>query len=202
MKLALVRHGRPDEGNAERPHDPPLHKEGWRQAHAVARLLAGEGITRVASSPLLRALQTAQPLAQRLGLPVEEIEGWAEADRHLDRYVSLETLRSRGEAEWQRFLKDPISYLGGDPVAFCVMTVATLDRMIAESGPQAHVAVFTHGLPINIVLSRVLGLERIAHFQPGYGSITACARSAPIASLSSASTRVATIHGPMIRLPR
>jgi hypothetical protein len=28
MKIVLVRHGRPDEGHAERPHDPPLADEG------------------------------------------------------------------------------------------------------------------------------------------------------------------------------
>jgi broad specificity phosphatase PhoE len=172
VKLVLVRHGRPDEGNSERPQDPPLHEEGRHQAHAVVKILAGEGITRVASSPLLRARQTAEPLAQKLGLPIDIIDGWAEADRHLDRYCSIETLRARGEAEWQRFLADPVRYLGGDPVAFRSTVSAALDSMLAESGPHAHVAVFTHGLPINIVLSRVLGLQRIVHFQPGYGSIT------------------------------
>jgi broad specificity phosphatase PhoE len=172
VKIVLIRHGRPDEGNAERPQDPPLHKEGWRQALAVAKVLAGEGITRVASSPLLRAQQTAEPLSQRLGLPIETIDAWAEADRHRDRYCSVETLRARGEAEWQRFLDDPVGYMGADPVAFRATVSGALDRMLAESGPSAHVAVFTHGLPINIVLSRVLGLKGITHFQPGYGSIT------------------------------
>ena len=31
---------------------------------------------------------------------------------------------------------------------------------------------YTHGLPINVVLSHILKLDRIVHFQPGYGSIT------------------------------
>jgi probable phosphoglycerate mutase len=34
------------------------------------------------------------------------------------------------------------------------------------------VAVFTHGLPISVVLSHTLGLEHIVHFRPDYGSIT------------------------------
>ena len=44
--------------------------------------------------------------------------------------------------------------------------------LLAGSDPDARVAVFTHGMPINIVLSHVLGLEGLVHFPPAYGSIT------------------------------
>ena len=81
MRLILVRHGRPDEGGAETPNDPPLSEDGRRQARAGARLLGSEGITRIIASPLRRARETAEPLAKGLGLPVEIIDLWAEADR-------------------------------------------------------------------------------------------------------------------------
>src|ERR1700733_12281864 len=77
-----------------------------------------------------------------------------------------------GEAEWQRFLEDPVRYLEDDPVAFRAGVRSALDNMLADGEPNAQVAVFTHGLLTNIVLSRILSLERIVHFQPGYGSIT------------------------------
>jgi|SRR5580765_6317797 len=172
MKIVLVRHGRPDEGHAERPHDPPLAEEGWRQARAAAALLAGEGITRIVTSPLLRARQTAEPLAARLGLAAEIVDGWAEADRHLRSYRSVETLKAQGEGEWQRFLADPVRYLGGDPATFRAGVLAALDALVATAARDAHVVVFCHGLPINVVLSHALGLERIVHFPPSYGSVT------------------------------
>ena len=172
MRLVLVRHGRPDEDHAERPHDPPLRADGWQQANAVAALLADEGITRIVSSPLTRARQTAEPLAERLKLPIHTLDGWAEADRHLARYRSTETLRALGDSEWQRFLRDPVRYLGGDPQRFRADVLAALSAVTDGGDRDAHVAVFTHGLPINLVLSHVLGLERIIHFRPGYGSIT------------------------------
>lgn len=171
MKLTLVRHGRPDEGHRERPHDPPLREDGRRQAEAVAALLAEEAVTAVVASPMQRAQDTARPLAERLGLAVRTVEGWAETDRHVEHYRSTETLRSLGDAEWQRFLDDPVRYLGGDPQAFRQTVVHTL-RATAEGDDGAHVVVFTHGLPINIALSFVLGLEKIVHFRPGYGSVT------------------------------
>ena len=172
MKLVLVRHGRPDEGDAATPHDPPLRDDGWRQARAVARLLAGEGVTRIVSSPLRRAHQTAQPLAERVGLPIEVVDGWAEADRHTERYRSTETLRAQGSAEWQRFLADPVRYVGGDPQRFRSDVLSALSAVLQGGARDHRVVVFTHGLPINTVLSYVLGLESIVHFHPGYGSIT------------------------------
>lgn len=172
MKLVLVRHGRPDEDEPDRPHDPPLRADGHAQAEAVAVRLAQEGITRIISSPMARAWQTAQPLAARLGLPIESVDGWAEADRHVERYRSTETLRALGESEWGRFLDDPIAYFGGDASAFRSDVIGALDATLRSSDPDAHVAVFTHGLPINVALSHALGLARIVHFAPGYASMT------------------------------
>lgn len=170
MKLILVRHGRPDESRGER--DPSLNANGWRQARAVARQLAGEGVTRIVASPLQRARDTAQPLADALALPVQVVDGWAEADRHLAVYRSTETLRSQGDAEWQRFLDDPVRYLGHDPGRFRDDVLTALAATVGDAPREAVVAVFTHGLVINQVLSQVLGLARIVHFQPGYGSLT------------------------------
>jgi glucosyl-3-phosphoglycerate phosphatase len=50
--------------------DPRLTPLGHQQAEAAAEALAGEGVTRIIVSPYSRALQTAAPLARRLGLPV------------------------------------------------------------------------------------------------------------------------------------
>jgi probable phosphoglycerate mutase len=172
MKLVLVRHGRPDEDDRERPHDPPLRADGIAQARAVAERLALEGITRIVSSPMARAVQTAEPLAGKLGLPVEIVDGWAEADRHVDRYRSTETLRSLGDSEWSRFLDDPIAFFGGDPAVFRAGVLRALAETVGQGPRDAHVAVFTHGLPINVVLSHALGLQRIIHFAPGYASMT------------------------------
>ena len=172
MRLILVRHGRPDEGETETPDDPPLNADGWTQAHAAARLLESEGITRIVASPLRRARQTAEPLAACLGLPIETIDLWAEADRGAIRYRSTETLRGEGGEAWTRFLADPIGYLGSNPAAFRAGVLAALDATVANEPPIARVAVFTHGLPINIVLSHALGLESITRFLVGYGSVS------------------------------
>jgi broad specificity phosphatase PhoE len=50
--------------------DPALTPLGHEQAHAAAEALAGERISRIICSPYTRALQTAEPVARRLGVPV------------------------------------------------------------------------------------------------------------------------------------
>jgi probable phosphoglycerate mutase len=172
MRLILVRHGRPNEIDSATPGDPSLNPDGWRQAQAVARLLAGEGITRIVASPMRRAQETAQPLAERLGLDIELNAGWAEADRGAHRYRSTETLRAEGGEAWARFLADPIRYLGAEPEAFRAGVLAALEATAAGEGRAARVAVFTHGLPVNVVLARALGLDSVTTFLVGYGSVT------------------------------
>jgi glucosyl-3-phosphoglycerate phosphatase len=51
-------------------HDPKLTELGHAQAEAAAEALAGERISRIIVSPYTRALQTAAPVARRLGVPV------------------------------------------------------------------------------------------------------------------------------------
>lgn len=88
MKLYIIRHAQ-STNNAltdlrDRVCDPPLTELGRRQADILARHLAtgsspvpwetdhpGYGITRLYCSPMWRALQTAQPIGQALGLAPE-----------------------------------------------------------------------------------------------------------------------------------
>lgn len=172
MRIILVRHGRPDENDPHTPNDPPLNEDGWRQARATSDLLAREGVTRIVASPLRRARQTAAPLADRLGMPVDIIDGWAEADKATHRYRSTETLRAEGEAAWREFLRDPIRYLGADPETFTTEVLSALRATAPCADSGQRVAVFTHGMPINVALSHALGLSSYINFLVGYGSVT------------------------------
>jgi 8-oxo-dGTP diphosphatase len=58
--------------------DRPLSKKGWRQAAALAELLAPIGIERILTSPYLRCRQSVEPLAKATGLDIEEEEALAE----------------------------------------------------------------------------------------------------------------------------
>ena len=69
MLLYIVRHGQPIYG------PDTLTELGRKQAEALADRFAVHGLDRIFSSPMGRARETAQPTADRLGLPVK-IEYW------------------------------------------------------------------------------------------------------------------------------
>jgi probable phosphoglycerate mutase len=74
MELLLIRHALPlrleaDEGRA----DPSLSAEGRRQAKLLAAWLERERLDAVYSSPLRRAQETAVPIAETVGAPLNEM---------------------------------------------------------------------------------------------------------------------------------
>jgi broad specificity phosphatase PhoE len=50
--------------------DPPLSAEGAANAKALADKLAGSGIKAIFATPTRRAMETAEPLAKRLGIAI------------------------------------------------------------------------------------------------------------------------------------
>jgi broad specificity phosphatase PhoE len=75
MRLLVIRHGQTawnHEGKVQGHSDIPLDTEGLRQADQLAAFFRSEvPIQRIICSDLLRACQTATPLAVRLGIEVE-----------------------------------------------------------------------------------------------------------------------------------
>jgi glucosyl-3-phosphoglycerate phosphatase len=80
MRALLLRHGE-SVHNANRSGEPAAHSEGDRltekgteQARAAGKGLRELGVTRLLSSPLRRARETAQAVGDALGLDAEEID--------------------------------------------------------------------------------------------------------------------------------
>jgi broad specificity phosphatase PhoE len=171
VKLILVRHGKPETLSGRTPANPPLSAVGRQQSEDVARYLAGTQIDAIAHSGMERAEETARPLAERLNIFPKVIGNLGEVDRHGGEYANAEIIRARGPAEWRRFLSDPIGYFGIEPSKFRTETLAAFGQLLACPDINT-VAIFTHGFPINVLLSHALGIDGFGHFLPEYGSIT------------------------------
>ena len=85
--VLLVRHGASWPAEAGKPFplvdghaDPPLAEEGIQQAQQLAERLAPERIDKVFVTTLQRTVQTAAPLAQRLGLQPEVVADLCEVN--------------------------------------------------------------------------------------------------------------------------
>lgn len=171
MRLILVRHGKPEDMAPPAAGNPPLSAEGHAQAEAVGAFLAREHIDLVIHSGMQRAAQTAAPLLEVLGVAATVIPKLGEVDRDGGAYANIEMVKARGEAEWARFLADPLGYFGIDANRFVTETLEGFASIFARHHRQT-AAIFTHGFPINILLSHALGLAGYANFVPDYGSIT------------------------------
>lgn len=173
MELILVRHGHPDVPLQSHTGNPPLSARGIQHALHVATALKVEPIERIVSSGMRRADATAEPLADALGLVVETHADLGEIDRWGGEYANVETIRQKGPEELQRFRDAPIAYFGIDADRFRRETLAAF-RSILHDGKGAKIALFTHGFPINILISHVLGIghEHDTQFVPSYGSIS------------------------------
>src|SRR4249919_619268 len=99
MELILIRHGLPV--RSAETDDPPLTEEGHDQARRAARWLAGERIDAVWSSPMRRAVQTAEPFVSGSGLKLTTHPGIVEFNRGSGAYVPMEELKLEDYAAWK-----------------------------------------------------------------------------------------------------
>ena len=81
MQLLVIRHALPLRSEPGQGSDPELSEDGIEQAKRLPDALARFPISRLVSSPQRRAIQTAQPVADALGLPVDIDDRLAEYDR-------------------------------------------------------------------------------------------------------------------------
>lgn len=162
MDLLLVRHG-VTQHNTDRifmGHDPiPLSAVGREQIEGLAQRLRGNPPSRIVSSDILRARQSAEIISQKLGLPFETYAGLREVDAGMAKGVSYAEAAER----WPKIF-DPEGeerFPGGESFA------ETADRAIAFLrcsilDDPGRVLVVTHGGVVRGVAARLLGLPLAA----------------------------------------
>jgi broad specificity phosphatase PhoE len=157
----LVRHGDTDWiGKAFAGRQPGVHLNatGQRQAEALAGRLAGAGITALYSSPLERTVETAEPLARRLGLTITTRERFTEIATG---DWTGETFEALGHTpRWQRFLsfRSSTSAPAGELMLEVQARAVTELEELRNRHPGATVAVFSHADVIRFVFAHYAGI--------------------------------------------
>ena len=160
MQLLLIRHALPLRSEPGQGSDPDLSEEGIEQAKRLPDALARFPITRLVSSPQVRSVQTAQPVADALGLTVEVDERLAEYDRDLAHYIPIEQIAAEFPEELARLAQGHLPS-SVDENAFLARINAGIRDVVAASDHEDTVAVFSHGGVINGLLHTILGTEKI-----------------------------------------
>lgn len=114
----------------EPDHLRPLTKRGRREALAIAARLGDEPVARLVSSPFVRCLQTLEPLALALELPIETTDELAEG---ADGESAVELLLSLAGA-------GPIACCTHGDVVFEIVDLVARTGVSLDGPPAAPVA--------------------------------------------------------------
>lgn len=173
MELVFVRHALPvrvDRAPDGGPADPGLAPAGVAQAERLVAALRDDRPAAVYSSPMRRALETADPLARELGLAPVVAAGLAEFDSEHPSYVPVEELRAAGDPRWHALVAGRLQDSGVDPGQFRRRVVAAVEEIVAAH-PGERVVLVSHSGTINAYAGHVLEQSRPMWFAPAYGSV-------------------------------
>ena len=181
MLITLVRHGE-CLAQADPEHlsdvDSRLTKLGRSQAVAAAGRLSTQSVTHILSSPLTRALETAETIAQFCG--IREVAVWLSLREGFGSTRQVGLSRQRMQEQFVRtVVPAEVTANGwphGDPDlrAFWDRCTEVVARLRAEYAPDDHLAIVTHGGCANYLLHVLLGMDRGAPrwFELSNGSLT------------------------------
>jgi probable phosphoglycerate mutase len=179
--VLLVRHGESAPAHPDRPFplvnghgDPPLDPVGHEQAKRLAARLATEQIDAIYVTNLCRTVQTAAPLAERLGLePIVEPDL---REVHLGEWEGglLRVRAAAGDPLFEQiFLQERWDVIPG------AEALETFDRRcarglarIVSAHPDGRVMVVVHGGVIGQLLHQITGARRFAFAGADNGSIS------------------------------
>jgi len=158
--IVLVRHGETDwnRDNRFQGHaDPPLNESGHAQALTLARSLAVRPDA-VYSSPLARALETAEIVGDELGLEVQLDDDLREVDVGSWSGLTRTEVEERFPAGYRRWLEYGHGWEDGETYEALGERVLAGVHRIADMHPRERVLAVTHGGPIRSVLAAAAGV--------------------------------------------
>ena len=127
----------------------PLSAEGRADARRVSDLLIDAGIEAIYSSPYRRARQTVEPLSQRLGLPIQELDDLRERELGSG---AVDDFDEAVRATWDDFT---FARPGGETNRDAQCRVARTFDLLARRHGKRSMALSTHGSLMTLLLNHL-----------------------------------------------
>jgi 2,3-bisphosphoglycerate-dependent phosphoglycerate mutase len=152
--LHFVRHGETDwnrEGRIQGVADVALSAAGREQARELAVSLAARPIGAIYASDLRRTVETAEPLAARLDLPILTTPALRERDFGANEgRIAAEVAAELGTEVGTRWLHPDERHPGGESMREVYERVAAFLDELLEDPPADEIALVTSGGPIRV----------------------------------------------------
>lgn len=177
--ILLIRHGENDYVKtgkfAGRIPGVHLNEKGQQEAREIADGLKDVPLSAIYSSPLERALETAEPLAKTKKIKIAIADGLIETD--IGDWMGMEVKKARKLPEWKNVQNSPSRFRFPKGESFQeeqTRLVNAMEKIIMEHKKDELVAIFSHADPIKLIIAYYLGMP-LDHFQRlacGTGSIS------------------------------
>lgn len=166
--IYIVRHGQTAWNKEEifrGRTDVPLDETGLKQAELVGEYFKGMEIDAIYSSPLSRALQTAQKIAQFNDLKVQPLPG--SIDMSFGKWEGRphQEIREKDSKTYRQWVEEPhlVRLPGGESLDDVrVRAMAALEEVIRKH-PEKTLVLVSHRVICKVLICAVLGLDN-SHF--------------------------------------
>lgn len=172
-RIVLVRHGQTEWNREERFRgriDVDLDETGRAQAEACARHIASRyQPSAVYSSPLSRAVRTAEPIALRCALTVQRLDALTDLDHGDWHGLSQEEAQARWPALTESWRRDPSSVTlpGGESLREVQARAFAAVQSLVRSHPGGTIVAVAHDAVNRVLLLSAAGAPLAGFFRLG-----------------------------------
>jgi probable phosphoglycerate mutase len=161
LKLYVVRHGETEWNREHRLQgrtDVPLNETGRRQAGCLARYFQAHPIARILTSPLRRALATAEIIARTTGCSCEILEELVEIHHGIWQGLTVREIEALHPEMWNTWNTRPsrLKFPDGESLQDVADRIRSLFQTI---DPSLDTCIVTHGVVSQVLLLGFIGRD-------------------------------------------
>ena len=164
VKIFLIRHGQTEsniQGRYQGSLDTILTETGKEQAKLAKKYLSQVNFSSIYSSPMKRALESANIFAEGTGIEIKIREGLKELNFGKWEGLQFEEINRIYRKDYQDWLSDPYKHppTGGESFGALILRAeADITKMLEENEDGSNIAVITHG---GVILALIVNWLKI-----------------------------------------
>lgn len=162
MKLYLIRHGQTDwniQGKIQGSHDIPLNETGRKQARMLAEGMDSRPVTKIFSSTLKRAVETAKMIGDRQKVDIYLVPGLIEVEFGQWEGMTWQEIQAQYPAEYERWSINPVDVAppGGETQMEVMTRVAgAVETVMGMTDKREDIAVVSHGATMAYIVAYLM----------------------------------------------